>query len=71
MDSIEQNVETAAENVAEGEKHLLKAVRLKSGTYPIMGALIGSCVGGPVGFLAGFKLGGLAAIGCSLIGKYM
>lgn len=68
VNSVEQNVETAAENVAEGEKHLLKAVRVKSGTYPIMGALIGSCVGGPVGFLAGLKLGGLAAIGCSLIG---
>lgn len=68
VNSIEQNVQIANENIAEGEKNLLKAVRLKSGTYPIMGALIGSCVGGPVGFLAGFKLGGLAAIGCSLIG---
>jgi syntaxin 17 len=36
--------------------------------YPVTGALIGTCIGGPVGFLAGLKIGGLAALGGSLLG---
>ena len=35
---------------------------------PIVGAILGLCVGGPVGIIAGAKLGGVAAIGGSLIG---
>ena len=33
------------------------------------GAILGTCVGGPVGLLAGVKIGGLAAIGGSLFGE--
>ena len=33
------------------------------------GALLGTCLGGPVGLLAGVKIGGLAAIGGSVFGK--
>ena len=33
------------------------------------GAILGTCLGGPVGFLAGVKIGGLAAIGGSVFGK--
>ncbi|CAB4061755.1 STX17 [Lepeophtheirus salmonis] len=36
--------------------------------YPVAGALLGTCLGGPVGFLAGIKIGGLAAIGGSVFG---
>ncbi len=36
--------------------------------YPITGALIGTCIGGPVGLLAGLKIGGLAALGGTVLG---
>ena len=35
---------------------------------PMIGALMGMCLGGPVGFLAGVKIGGLAAVGGSILG---
>ena len=41
----------------------------KSTIYPVAGALLGTCLGGPVGMLAGVKIGGLAAIGGSVFGK--
>ena len=37
--------------------------------YPLAGAFLGSCLGGPVGFLAGVKIGGLAAVGGGILGK--
>lgn len=41
-----------------------------STVYPMAGALLGTFVGGPVGLLAGVKIGGLAAIGGSIFGKF-
>ena len=41
----------------------------KNAVYPVAGALLGTCLGGPVGLLAGVKIGGLAAIGGSVFGK--
>ena len=41
----------------------------KSTIYPVAGALLGTCLGGPVGMLAGVKIGGLAAIGGSVFGR--
>ena len=41
----------------------------KTAIYPVAGALLGTCLGGPVGLLAGVKIGGLAAIGGSLFGE--
>ena len=38
--------------------------------YPMAGAVLGSCLGGPVGFLAGVKIGGLAAVGGGIFGKF-
>ena len=35
---------------------------------PLAGAVLGLCVGGPVGIIAGAKLGSLAAIGGSILG---
>ena len=35
---------------------------------PLAGAVFGLCLGGPVGFLAGAKLGGVAAVGGSILG---
>ena len=37
--------------------------------YPLAGAFLGTCLGGPVGFLAGVKIGGLAAVGGGILGK--
>ena len=41
-----------------------------SAIYPAAGALLGTCLGGPVGLLAGVKIGGLAAIGGSVFGEF-
>ena len=35
---------------------------------PLVGAVLGLCLGGPVGVLAGVKLGGVAAVGGSILG---
>ena len=39
--------------------------------YPLAGAFLGSCIGGPVGFLAGVKIGGLAAVGGGILGMLL
>lgn len=67
-DEIEDSVEQALENVKEGASHISRAARYKASVYPIAGAVIGGCLGGPVGFIAGMKLGGLAALSCGFIG---
>ncbi|MBN3286897.1 STX17 protein, partial [Polyodon spathula] len=61
IDSIEDNVNSAAANVQEGTKNLGKAAKYKLAVLPVAGALIGGVVGGPIGLLAGFKVAGLAA----------
>ncbi|XP_045696181.1 syntaxin-17 [Phyllostomus hastatus] len=61
IDSIEDHVNTAAVNVAEGTKNLGKAAKYKLAALPVAGALIGGVVGGPIGLLAGFKVAGIAA----------
>ncbi|XP_070768358.1 syntaxin-17 [Enoplosus armatus] len=61
IDSIEDNVNTAAANVEEGTKSLGKAVGYKLAVLPVAGALLGGALGGPLGLLAGFKAAGVAA----------
>ncbi|XP_070691160.1 syntaxin-17 [Pempheris klunzingeri] len=61
IDSIEDNVNTAAANVEEGTKSLGKAVGYKLAVLPVAGALLGGVLGGPLGLLAGFKAAGVAA----------
>ncbi|KAJ3597823.1 hypothetical protein NHX12_001340 [Muraenolepis orangiensis] len=61
IDSIEDNVNTAAANVEEGTQSLGKAVGYKLAVLPIAGALLGGVLGGPIGLLAGFKVAGIAA----------
>jgi syntaxin 17 len=70
VDEVEHNTVEAAENVKEGASFLAKAARYKAVAYPVAGAVIGGCLGGPVGLLAGIKVGGLAALGCGFIGKH-
>lgn len=36
---------------------------------PVAGALLGGAIGGPIGLVAGIKLGGLAAMGGGLAGR--
>lgn len=68
VNQIENNVEAALENVQEGERSLAKAARLKATLYPLTGALLGTCIGGPVGLLAGLKIGAVAALGGTVLG---
>lgn len=68
VDRVENSVEGAQLNVQEGNKSLEQASRYKVAAYPLAAAFIGSCLGGPVGLLAGIKLGGLTAIACGLLG---
>lgn len=65
---IETNVEETQINVNEGAKFLVTASRYKAVTYPLAGAIIGTCVGGPIGLFAGLKIGGLTALGCGILG---
>lgn len=68
VDIVEENVESAHENVNTGARHVLTAARLKASIYPLTGAIVGTCVGGPLGLLAGLKVGGIAALGCGVMG---
>ena len=68
VQAIADNAEEALENVAAGEGNLRRALTYKKAMYPLVGALLGTCVGGPVGLVAGLKVGGLAAVGCGILG---
>lgn len=61
IDSIEDNVNTAAANVEEGTRSLGKAAGYKLAVLPVAGAVLGGVLGGPLGLLAGFKAAGVAA----------
>jgi len=67
-DEIEDSAEEALENVKEGASHIARAAQYRATVYPIAGAVIGGCLGGPIGLIAGMKLGGLAAVSCGFIG---
>ncbi|KAL1456562.1 hypothetical protein WDU94_001283 [Cyamophila willieti] len=68
VNSIEDNIEHTHENVIEGEKQLAKAARYKASIYPLVGALVGTCLGGPIGAVAGLKIGALSAVTGTVIG---
>ncbi|KAH8302071.1 hypothetical protein KR044_002384 [Drosophila immigrans] len=68
VQNIADNAEEALENVQEGERQLRTALTYKKAMYPVVGALLGTCVGGPIGLVAGIKAGGLAAVGCGILG---
>ncbi|XP_058461440.1 syntaxin-17 [Malaya genurostris] len=68
VDAVEENVEVTQVHVEAGETALRKALRYKKAIYPMCGALLGSCIGGPIGLFVGLKAGGLAAIGGGLVG---
>jgi len=47
----------------------MQASKMKFALFPLTGALLGGAVGGPIGLVAGAKLGGLAALSGGVIGK--
>ena len=50
---VHDNVEEAEVQIEQGSLQLQKALKYKKAMYPLCGALLGSCVGGPVGMIAG------------------
>lgn len=52
----------------EGVAQLGKAAKLKASLYPLTGALLGTCIGGPVGLIAGLKIGAMTALGGTILG---
>ncbi|XP_074653695.1 syntaxin-17-like isoform X2 [Tubulanus polymorphus] len=68
INNIEDNIDTAHENVTKGSSSLAKAAKYKAALYPVAGALIGGAIGGPVGLVAGIKLGVASAVGGSILG---
>ncbi|XP_067642974.1 syntaxin-17 [Eurosta solidaginis] len=65
---IADNADEALEQVQVAESNLRRALMYKKAMYPVVGAVIGTCVGGPIGLVAGLKAGGLAAVGCGILG---
>lgn len=70
VDSLENNVEEARTNVIEAKNQLARAAKVKFAMYPLTGALLGTLIGGPVGLVAGLKIGTVAALSGSVIGLY-
>lgn len=50
---VHANVEEAEVQIQEGATQLQRALKYKKAMYPLCGALLGTCVGGPVGLIAG------------------
>ncbi|VEN58781.1 unnamed protein product [Callosobruchus maculatus] len=68
VDHVEESVESTQRNVEGGMRELVKAHKLKAVAYPVTGAFLGGMLGGPVGLVAGIKIGGAAAVGCAIAG---
>uniref|UniRef100_A0A182QWU1 t-SNARE coiled-coil homology domain-containing protein n=1 Tax=Anopheles farauti TaxID=69004 RepID=A0A182QWU1_9DIPT len=65
---VEENVDVAQIQVEAGVTALQRALAYKKAVYPLAGAFLGSCIGGPIGLVVGLKAGGLAALGGGLVG---
>lgn len=68
IDVIVDNVDDTQVHVEKGAQSLRQALSYKKAIYPMCGALIGTCLGGPVGLLAGLKFGGMAALTGGILG---
>ena len=58
----------AAENAFKSDPSPDYSSSVPMAGLPLAGAMMGLCLGGPVGLLAGVKLGGVAAVGGSFLG---
>jgi len=56
VEKIADNAEEALENVQQGELNLRRALTYKKAMYPVVGALLGTCVGGPIGLVVSQQL---------------
>lgn len=65
---VTENVESTQICVEQGTQHLRQALKYQKAAYPLLGAVIGTCVAGPVGFLVGIKTGGLLALSGGVLG---
>lgn len=71
VQNIQDNIEETEINVIKGYKNVKLAARYKAALYPLTGAVIGTCVAGPIGLLAGLKIGGLSAMAGGFLGKLL
>ena len=71
IDTIEKNVTEAHSNVEAGALSLRQSLNYKILNTAAGGALIGTCLGGPVGFIAGAKLGAIFGVGSGILGYFL
>lgn len=57
IERISDNVADTQVSVHEGTSHLRTALKYQKAAYPLMGAIIGTCIAGPIGLIAGMKTG--------------
>ncbi|XP_065210601.1 syntaxin-17 [Planococcus citri] len=69
VEALEENIASTHESVVAAEREIAQAAnKVHNAAYPLVGAILGSCVGGPVGLVAGLKIGTAVALTCSVIG---
>lgn len=68
VEAVAANVEETEVHVEEGTRQLLMALNYKKTIYPLLGGVIGACMLGPVGLVAGLKAGGAASVCGGLCG---
>lgn len=75
IERISENVADTQISVHEGTSHLRTALKYQKAAYPLFGAVIGTCIAGPIGLIAGMKTGaslmaagGLASITGGFLG---
>ncbi|KAL4217344.1 Syntaxin 17 [Mactra antiquata] len=69
VDQIENNIESAHTDVRKGTKHLAKAAGYETALFPLAGAVLGTCVGVPIGLVAGAKIGVCGFFSCRFLKK--
>lgn len=62
VEAIAENVEETEIHVEEGTRQLAMALNYKKTIYPLLGGFVGACLLGPVGLVAGLKVGGAASV---------
>lgn len=71
IDAIESNIVQAHGNIEAGAVNIRQALNYKIYSTAVGGAFIGTIIGGPVGFLAGAKLGAVCGVGSGIFGYFV